>query len=97
MLPSCLEDIAVLHRLGCGGGDGGVGLLAVDEAHCISQWGQDFREAFLSLDCFRKHPVLADIPLMALTATAVPRVQTDIKRALHLTPDCLESVTSVDR
>lgn len=100
MLPSCLADISALHQRGGAtgeGGGGGVCLLAVDEAHCISQWGQDFRAAFLSLDCFRSHPMLANIPLMALTATAVPRVQADIKRALCLAPDCMDSVTSVDR
>lgn len=97
MLPFCLEDIVALHRRGVAGEGGGVGLLAVDEAHCISQWGQDFRAAFLELHCFRDHPALASIPLMALTATAVPRVQADLKRALRLAPDCLESITSVDR
>jgi superfamily II DNA helicase RecQ len=74
-----------------------VGLLAVDEAHCISEWGQDFRAAFLQLHCFRDCPALALVPLMALTATAVPRVRADIKAALRLAPDCLDSVTSVDR
>jgi hypothetical protein len=100
MLPYCLSDISALHqRGGVSGreGVGGVGLLAVDEAHCISEWGQDFRAAFMNINCVRNTPCLANIPVMALTATAVPRVRDDIKTSLHMNPNCLESVSSVDR
>jgi superfamily II DNA helicase RecQ len=93
MLPSCLDAITALHQRA----GGGVCLLAVDEAHCISEWGQDFRAAFMTINCFRNTPALAAIPLMALTATAVPRVQADIKTSLRMAADCLVSVTSVDR
>jgi superfamily II DNA helicase RecQ len=97
MLPSCLDAITQLHHGGNGAASEGVCLLAVDEAHCISQWGQDFRAAFMSINCFRDTPALAHIPLMALTATAVPRVQADIKKSLRMSDDCLDSITSVDR
>ncbi len=58
-------------------------LVAVDEAHCISQWGHDFRGAYLEL--WRLHQVLRpEVPWIALTATATPRVQKDIIDLLRL-------------
>jgi ATP-dependent DNA helicase RecQ len=55
-------------------------LLAIDEAHCISQWGYDFRPAYLKIAEFRKlHP---KTPVLALTATATPKVQEDIQERL---------------
>ncbi len=59
-----------------------VKLLAVDEAHCISQWGYDFRPAYL--DIYRLREQLGDIPILALTASAPPQVQEDIIDKLHL-------------
>ncbi len=57
-----------------------VNLIAVDEAHCISQWGYDFRPAYLEIAAIRQlHPV---IPVLALTATATPDVVTDIQKKL---------------
>ncbi|WP_240040691.1 RecQ family ATP-dependent DNA helicase [Pseudocnuella soli] len=53
-----------------------VNLLAVDEAHCISQWGYDFRPAYLRIAQLRKQ--LRDVPLLALTASATESVQGDI-------------------
>lgn len=53
-----------------------VNLLAVDEAHCISQWGYDFRPAYLQIASIRSY--FPDAPLLALTATATPKVQVDI-------------------
>jgi ATP-dependent DNA helicase RecQ len=62
--------------------EGGVSLFVVDEAHCISQWGHDFRPAYLSLrDAIRD---LGRPPVLALTATATPEIQQDIIRQLGL-------------
>lgn len=60
----------------------GVGLFVVDEAHCISQWGLDFRPDYLSLGSVRKQ--LNDPLTLALTATASERVLKDIMHYLHL-------------
>jgi ATP-dependent DNA helicase RecQ len=59
-----------------------VSLLAIDEAHCISQWGHDFRPDYLTLGAMRK--VLGNPVTLALTATATPEVQDDIMRQLGL-------------
>ncbi len=61
-----------------------VSLLAVDEAHCISQWGHDFRPDYTRLHEFRK--IMGDPTTIALTATATPQVQQDIVGQLEL-PD----------
>lgn len=53
-----------------------VSLIAVDEAHCISQWGYDFRPPYLKLAALRE--VLPQVPVLALTATATPQVSDDI-------------------
>ncbi|UUX97599.1 ATP-dependent DNA helicase RecQ [Aquabacterium sp. J223] len=58
-----------------------VGLLVVDEAHCISQWGHDFRPAFLQIGEAAK--ALGSPPVLALTATATPQVIEDIRRQLR--------------
>ncbi|SHH72696.1 ATP-dependent DNA helicase RecQ [Chryseobacterium oranimense] len=56
--------------------------IAVDEAHCISEWGQDFRPSYQNIKDFRKnHP---KIPCLALTATATPKVLEEIKNKLEL-------------
>ena len=57
-----------------------VNLLTVDEAHCISQWGYDFRPPYLKIADFRKY--LPNVPVMALTATATPEVVQDIQQKL---------------
>jgi ATP-dependent DNA helicase RecQ len=59
-----------------------INLLAVDEAHCISQWGYDFRPPYLEIAAFRKL-LPADVPVLALTATATPEVVKDIQTQLH--------------
>ena len=55
---------------------------AIDEAHCISEWGHDFRQEYRQLKQLRSR--FPTLPLMALTATATPRVQQDIIRQLNL-------------
>jgi ATP-dependent DNA helicase RecQ len=60
----------------------GVSLLAVDEAHCISEWGHDFRPSYLRIAQVRER--LGWPPVVALTATATPHVRADIVRQLHL-------------
>ena len=61
-----------------------VSLIAVDEAHCISQWGYDFRPSYLQIADIRQlHP---DAPVLALTATATPRVAEDIRQRLLFRP-----------
>lgn len=57
-----------------------VNLIAVDEAHCISQWGYDFRPPYLKIGDFRE--LLPNVPLLALTATATPPVIKDIQEKL---------------
>lgn len=59
-----------------------LGLIAVDEAHCISQWGHDFRPEYRMLG--QRLPILRPAPVVALTATATPRVQKDICTQLGL-------------
>ncbi len=56
--------------------------LCVDEAHCISEWGHDFRPAYLRLG--RERAALGEPQALALTATATPRVRADIEARLHL-------------
>jgi ATP-dependent DNA helicase RecQ len=62
--------------------EAGVARLAVDEAHCLSEWGHDFRPDYLRLADVRER--LGSPPTMALTATATPRVAADIAAALRL-------------
>ena len=70
-------------------------MIAVDEAHCISQWGQDFRPAYLDIPEFiRRLP--ARPRLCAFTATATERVRADIRRLIGLR-EPLELVTGFDR
>lgn len=57
-----------------------VSMITVDESHCISQWGYDFRPAYLKIADIRK--LLSGIPVLALTATATPEVVTDIQQRL---------------
>ncbi|MBK9412879.1 MAG: RecQ family ATP-dependent DNA helicase [Bacteroidetes bacterium] len=57
-----------------------VNLLAIDEAHCISQWGYDFRPSYLQIASIREH--LPNVPVLALTATATKNVELDIQEKL---------------
>src|SRR3954468_24750168 len=82
-----LEFVLTLRRAG-------VGLFVVDEAHCISEWGHDFRPDYLFLP--RTVRDLGNPPVLALTATATPRVRKDILRSLKMrSPEVV--VTSFNR
>jgi ATP-dependent DNA helicase RecQ len=84
MLSGCLEDLQKWN----------VNLIAVDEAHCISEWGHDFRPEYRQLARLRS--LFPKVPMMALTATATTRVRADIVKLLELRdPRCY--VASFDR
>ncbi|MEO8440790.1 MAG: DNA helicase RecQ [Spartobacteria bacterium] len=71
-----------------------VAQIAIDEAHCISEWGHDFRPEYRELARLRE--ILPEVPIMALTATATERVRVDILAQLNLRdPQCY--VASFDR
>lgn len=63
--------------------------IAIDEAHCISEWGHDFRPAYQELGWFRNNLTNPTVPITALTATATPRVRSDIINMLGLDPATL--------
>ena len=74
---------------------GGVRLLVIDEAHCISEWGHDFRPDYLALGGAREQ--LGRPRTLALTATADPTVRRDILARLGIAPEAREVLTSFDR
>ncbi len=76
--PERLENAEFLAMLK---NSGGISLLVVDEAHCISQWGHDFRPAYLNIGYARK--ALGMPPVLALTATATEEVVAEILESLH--------------
>jgi RecQ family ATP-dependent DNA helicase len=61
---------------------GWLDLIAIDEAHCVSQWGHDFRPHFKQLHQLRD--VVPGVPVLAVTATATPRVQADVLSSLKV-------------
>jgi ATP-dependent DNA helicase RecQ len=60
-----------------------IGLFAIDEAHCISQWSHDFRQSYQKLSILKKY--FPDTPLLAVTATATPKVIEEIYEYLGIT------------
>ena len=65
--------------------------IAIDEAHCISEWGHDFRPSFQQLSFFKRE--FPDVPMICLTATATPRVRQDIMSTLGLNPKGMKLFT----
>ncbi|MEU0155426.1 DNA helicase RecQ [Micromonospora fulviviridis] len=81
------STVALLER-------GRIALFAIDEAHCVSQWGHDFRPDYLNLSML--HERWPDVPRIALTATATGATRTEIATRLKLT-DARHFVASFDR
>ncbi|XP_020424158.1 ATP-dependent DNA helicase Q-like 3 isoform X2 [Prunus persica] len=74
--PGFMTKLRKIHTRGL------LNLVAIDEAHCISSWGHDFRPSYRKLSTLRSH--LPGVPILALTATAVPKVQKDVIESLCL-------------
>lgn len=72
------RNLQTVHR------QGQLTRIAIDEAHCISEWGHDFRTAYQALGWFKKNLTDPPVPITALTATATPRVRADIINMLGL-------------
>ncbi|XP_042457531.1 ATP-dependent DNA helicase Q-like SIM isoform X2 [Zingiber officinale] len=75
----------------------GIALFAIDEAHCVSKWGHDFRPDYRRLSVLRENFTQFNIPLMALTATATNPVQEDILKSLHMSKETEIILTSFFR
>ncbi|HWW68704.1 MAG TPA: DNA helicase RecQ [Duganella sp.] len=71
-----------------------IALFAIDEAHCVSQWGHDFRPEYIKLSVL--HEQFPDVPRIALTATADPQTRAEIVHRLQL-GDAMQFVSSFDR
>ncbi|KAG8634057.1 ATP-dependent DNA helicase Q-like 2 isoform X2 [Manihot esculenta] len=73
---------------------GHLSLIAIDEAHCCSQWGHDFRPDYKNLGILKIQ--FPKVPMLALTATATQKVQYDLMEMLHI-PKCVKFVSTVNR
>ncbi len=85
------QMLALLERLS---GDGALALFAIDEAHCVSQWGHDFRKEYMGLSILAER--FPDVPRIALTATADARTREEIASNLSL-QDARRFVSGFDR
>ncbi|KAM7260883.1 hypothetical protein ACFE04_026358 [Oxalis oulophora] len=74
--PGFMAKLTKIHSRGL------LSLIAIDEAHCISAWGHDFRPSYRKLLSLRSR--FPDVPILALTATAAPKVQDDVMESLCL-------------
>ncbi len=94
--PETLMTDGFLERLGGLGEDGatGVALFAIDEAHCVSQWGHDFRPEYVQLG--RLRGLFPGVPIIACTATADPETRDDVRVRLGL-DEAAVYVTGFDR
>ncbi len=84
MTPRCLELLEASK----------IALFAIDEAHCVSQWGHDFRPEYIKLSVL--HERFPQVPRIALTATADPQTRAEIAHRLQL-DDAMQFVSSFDR
>ncbi len=84
MMPGFIQSLSALP----------LSLVAIDEAHCVSHWGHDFRPEYAALGGLREH--FPDVPFIALTATADPQTREDIVRVLGL-HKARRFITSFDR
>ncbi|KAF4324441.1 hypothetical protein JM18_000346 [Phytophthora kernoviae] len=80
-----MDLIETLHR------NGMLARFVIDEAHCVSQWGHDFRPEYSQMGILKK--TFPDVPVMALTATAPPKVIKGVQRSLHITKGSVFSMS----
>ncbi|CAA7395540.1 unnamed protein product [Spirodela intermedia] len=73
---------------------GRLSLISIDEAHCCSQWGHDFRPDYKNLGILKTQ--FPKVPLIALTATATQKVQLDLMEMLHI-PKCVKFLSTINR
>lgn len=73
---------------------GRLSLISIDEAHCCSQWGHDFRPDYKNLGILKTQ--FPDVPMVALTATATQKVQNDLMEMLHIRK-CVKFVSTINR
>jgi ATP-dependent DNA helicase RecQ len=90
--PETLMTNGFLERLH--GLEHGLALIAIDEAHCVSQWGHDFRPEYVQLGRLRE--LFPEVPIMACTATADPETRDDVRFRLGLS-DAAVYITGFDR